>query len=177
MIDWIVRLYDRLFRPVVDEADIIHAYVIAGAVYGDACTYPGGFAELGGKNARVVWAQLEKEYAARGYRTVPIRDLIQLGGYGTSLKHLVHVKRGPSEQALLWEPSTDGPTPYGSVLDDLAAIGTTPRCTKCQFVLKNNEVLHCSWCLKPLLKACLTGEPFSLNIVRMLEFEGPGKSL
>lgn len=142
---WLVRLFRP---PQLTHSQIVTAYISAGATYGDACTYPGGMAEIGGRNAREVWAILEKEYAALGYRTIPIKNLIKLGGYGEAVTELAWVKRDPGEVALLWEPNTEGPIPMPSdVLDRLATIGEPRTCPECKGSLLKEERVHCSWCL------------------------------
>jgi hypothetical protein len=148
-------LLSKIFRPrQLSESEVVTAYIAAGACYGDACTYPGAVAgKIGGRSARKAWGILEKEYAALGYRTIPIKDLINYGGSGTELGHLVRANRDEGEKALLWEPSTAGPTPMEEgPLDRLAAIDQPRRCAECRRELLDDERVHCSWCLRPILR-------------------------
>ncbi len=148
---WLVRL----FRPrQLTESEVVTAYIAAGACYGDACTYPGGMAPSIGKfSAREAWGVMEKEYAALGYRTIPIKDLIDLGGYGQPVTKLVRISRDIGEEALLWEPSIEGPVPMGpDVLDQLASIGDPRTCPECRTELLEADRVHCTWCLSSILR-------------------------
>ena len=89
-----------LFRRFMSDEKVEKKYVNVGTEVGDAVSYS-YFGECIGLglmlNSLVDW---EQEYVNRGYRTVPIYDFIQLGGYGKNLDSLLGQKLAKDEKPI-----------------------------------------------------------------------------
>ena len=86
-----------MFESLLTDRQVIKRYVEAGSQFGVAVSYIYmgecvGFARMLSK-----WEKWEVEYAKRGYRTLPIDDFINSGGYGKPLKN-IEVKRDQDEK-------------------------------------------------------------------------------
>ena len=73
----------------------------AGAEVGDAISYAYMGECVGFDDMVKKWTTLEREYAARGYRTISVDDLIDYGGgYVASIDNLLGVKRNDDEEPI-----------------------------------------------------------------------------
>jgi hypothetical protein len=82
------------------KASVVQRYIDAGLNFGDAVSYIymgecDGFDKL-----LSIWEESEREYAALGYRTIPIDAFVQAGGWGKALEE-IGTLREPSEEAVL----------------------------------------------------------------------------
>jgi hypothetical protein len=82
-------------------------YVLTGLEVGAAQSYffmgpPVGWNRLASNLKR-----FEKEYARRGYRTVPHDVFITVGGFGGDIKSHVGIRRNPDEEAILYFDELD----------------------------------------------------------------------
>ena len=75
-------------------------YVRLGARFGDAVSYIPMGECIGFRQMLRRWADWEREYAGRGYKTVPLDDLIELGGYGKSIDSVLGQKRPKTEEPI-----------------------------------------------------------------------------
>jgi hypothetical protein len=85
---------------IVRREWVVEQYVRSGAVFGDALSYLYMGECIGFHSMKERWAKLERLYAELGYRTIPLEDFIEYGGYGKSIDHLVRVRRADGEEAL-----------------------------------------------------------------------------
>jgi hypothetical protein len=87
----------------VSDSRLTRAYREAGEAYGDAVSYLTiagpcvGFDRL-----RARFSAVEREYAARGFRTVPLADFVEAGGYGRDIGALIGVERPDGEEVVLY---------------------------------------------------------------------------
>lgn len=88
----------KLFAP--SDKKLQKMYVEAGAQYGDAVSYAGMGSVVGIREMRLDYECLEKEYAARGFRTVSLRRFIDYGGYGEPIDDVLGIKREPDEEPI-----------------------------------------------------------------------------
>ncbi len=89
----------RFFKRFLTNRQVEKRYVNSGCVFGDAVSYL-FFGECEDFESMLrKWANWEREYANRGYRTLPIDDFIAAGGYGKELTG-IGTKRLPDEQAV-----------------------------------------------------------------------------
>lgn len=89
----------RFYRRFLTDRQVEKRYANSGCVFGDAVSYL-AFGECEGFESMLQkWANWEREYANRGYRTLPIDDFIAAGGYGKELI-AIGTKRLPGEQAV-----------------------------------------------------------------------------
>lgn len=86
---------------IVRREWIVEQYVRAGAVFGEAISYLYMGECVGFHSMKERWAKLERLYADLGYRTIPLEDFVEYGGYGKSIDHLVRIRRDDGETALL----------------------------------------------------------------------------
>lgn len=86
---------------IVRREYIVEQYVRSGAVFGEALShlYMGECVGFHGMKER--WAKLEQLYADLGYRTIPVEDFVEYGGYGKAIDHKVRVKRSEGEAPVL----------------------------------------------------------------------------
>ncbi len=91
----------RLFSQLLTDKQVQTFYVNAGKNFGDAVSYI--FLEecLGFDAMHTSWAEWEREYAHRGFRTISVDDFIAAGGYGRDISPLVGVKREEGEIPIL----------------------------------------------------------------------------
>lgn len=80
---------------------IVEQYVRSGAVFGEALSYLYMGECVGFHSMKERWAKLERSYAELGYRTIPLEDFLEYGGYGKAIDHLVRVKRTEGEEPTL----------------------------------------------------------------------------
>ncbi len=77
------------------------SYVDSGMQFGDDVSYIYMGECVGFENNLNKWANQEKEYAARGYRTISLDEFTKAGGYGEPIDHLIGIKRNPGEAPVL----------------------------------------------------------------------------
>lgn len=77
-----------MIERFLSDKQVEKRYAEAGRVFGDAVSYIYMGECVGFEGLLAKWAKWEKEYAKRGYRTIPIDDFIEYGGYGKSLTGL-----------------------------------------------------------------------------------------
>jgi hypothetical protein len=85
---------------IVRREWVVEQYVRAGAVFGEALSYLYMGECVGFHSMKERWAKLERLYAELGYRTIPLEDFVEYGGYGKSIDHLVRVRRPDGEDAV-----------------------------------------------------------------------------
>lgn len=90
-----------LFRKLLTDNFVQKRYVNAGSNFGDAVSYSYMGECVDFEFLLNKWAEWEKEYSRRGYRTVSIDDFVQLGGYGESINHLLRKKREQDEEPVI----------------------------------------------------------------------------
>ncbi len=76
------------FVYVLSDKQVERCYVYTGRIFGDALSYIAYGKCAGFDRMERRWAQWEKEYARRGYRTIDIKDFVGYGGYGQELTGL-----------------------------------------------------------------------------------------
>lgn len=84
----IARLFRKQYIPTLPDKDLEEKYVKAGGQFGSAVSYIYMGECVGFEDMLNKWADLEKEYAARGFRTVSLDDFVSYGGYGTEITNL-----------------------------------------------------------------------------------------
>jgi hypothetical protein len=73
---------------------IVEQYIEAGTELGDACSYLPIMGKCDQYNDLLdEWVRTENLYAALGYRTIPLSEFMDAGGYGKNIDHLIKVKR------------------------------------------------------------------------------------
>jgi len=92
-------LYDFWVKRLSDE-EVRDNYVEAGTEFGEAASYDYLGECVGFRGMFSDWAKWELEYSRRGYRTVPLDNFIDHGGYGNPLKGL-GIKREINERVIL----------------------------------------------------------------------------
>jgi hypothetical protein len=85
-------------KRILTDRTVERKYVHAGAEFGFDVSYIYMGESIGFESRLNKWANWEKEYAKRGFRTVPLDDFIELGGYGRSIASLVGIKRDENEE-------------------------------------------------------------------------------
>ena len=91
----------KFLRRLMSDQKVERRYVSAGAEFGDAVNYLYMGECIGFESMLNRWADWEQEYSDRGYKTVPIDDFIELGGYGKSIEHLLKRKLNENEESIL----------------------------------------------------------------------------
>lgn len=91
----------NFFRKFLSNDTVETRYVKAGAVFGDAVSYLYLGECIGFKKLLNTWAEWEKEYARRGYRTVSLDRFVELGGYGKPIDDVLGQQREPNEKPTL----------------------------------------------------------------------------
>lgn len=77
-------------------------YVDAGSAFGDAVSHLAYRGEcVGFDEMRKTWGFWEREYARRGYRTLPLKVFVEHGGFGGPLTGLGE-KRTEAEEPILY---------------------------------------------------------------------------
>jgi hypothetical protein len=93
MLQWLFVHLKRL-----RDRHIVKRYIQAGNDFGEALSYVPLVGKcVGYSNLERTWARAEKAYASLGYRTVPIDEFHDSGGYGKSIDHLFCIRRNPDE--------------------------------------------------------------------------------
>lgn len=83
------------------EQRIINKYLDIAVAVGDMISYVPTMGECIGFSRYVnLWEKAEIKYAKLGYRTISVDDLINAGGYGYDISHLVKVKRNSGENPI-----------------------------------------------------------------------------
>ncbi len=84
------------------DEKLVKKYVEAGAKFGDAVSYLYIGECIGFEDLLNAWAKAEKEYASKGFRTIPIDDFILYGGYGKEIKgvYQLYQLRKPNEEPI-----------------------------------------------------------------------------
>jgi hypothetical protein len=97
------RFTDAIARQyaIVRREWVVEQYVRSGAVFGEALSYLYMGECVGFHSMKERWAKLERLYAELGYRTIPLEDFLEYGGYGKRIDHLVRVYRADGERAVL----------------------------------------------------------------------------
>lgn len=100
LLSWWRRKFAKDQKTVNDE-EIIAAYRLNGAIFGDAVSYIYmgecvGFEELLAK-----WEACEVAYANLGFRTLSLDDFVDHGGYGKDIDSLLRVPRKVGEEPVL----------------------------------------------------------------------------
>jgi len=79
---------------------VVEHYVRSGAVFGEALSYLYMGECIGFHGMKERFAKLERLYAEYGYRTIPLEDFVEYGGYGKKIDHLLRVKRETGEEPI-----------------------------------------------------------------------------
>jgi hypothetical protein len=101
------RAFRRMYVAVAAQLAIIRRewvvehYVRSGALFGEALSHLYMGECVGFHSMKERWAKLERVYAELGYRTIPLEDFVEYGGYGKSIDHLVRVRRTENEEAVM----------------------------------------------------------------------------
>ena len=91
--NWFAKQFRKVFGmpthviPVTDE-EVVANYVLTGTEFGDVVSmiYLGEC--IGFENLLASWETAERAYANLGYRTLPVDDFVDAGGYGKELTGL-----------------------------------------------------------------------------------------
>ena len=78
----------KMLKRFMTDKQVERCYVKAGAVFGDAVSYIYMGECVGFTDLLAKWEKWEAEYAKRGYRTLPVDDFVDHGGYGMPFKDL-----------------------------------------------------------------------------------------
>lgn len=86
----------------MSDKKIKRKYAGSGAHFGEAVSYlyMGECVEFESKLNR--WADWEQEYAKRGYRTIPLDNFIELGGYDKNIDPLFMIKLDKKEKPIFY---------------------------------------------------------------------------
>ncbi len=87
----------KWFRWFLTNKQVQKRYVEAGADFGDAVSHIFMGECIGFEKLLATWEDWEAEYSKRGYRTLPIEDFANFGGWGKPLKD-IGVKRTAGEE-------------------------------------------------------------------------------
>jgi hypothetical protein len=90
----------KFLRRFINDQKVEKKYVSAGAQFGDAVSYLYMGECVGFESMLNRWADWEQEYVDRGYRTVPLDNFVELGGYGKSIDHLLGHKLKENEEPI-----------------------------------------------------------------------------
>ncbi len=91
-----------IFKRLMSDSGVEKRYVRAGAEFGDAASYLYMGECLDFRIHLLVWEDWEEEYAKRGYRTMPLDDFVEFGGYGKSIDHLLGKEREDGEDPIFY---------------------------------------------------------------------------
>ncbi|MEK9180000.1 MAG: hypothetical protein AAB897_01130 [Patescibacteria group bacterium] len=78
----------QFFASLLSDKTLQKRYVHAGSIFGYAVSYIYMGECVGFKKLLRRWTRWEKEYARRGYRTLPLDAFVDCGGRGTPLNGL-----------------------------------------------------------------------------------------
>ena len=100
--DKMISIIEKTERIIILDSRVLKAYERAGKEFGDSLSY----LDCMGRDVDfevkfLIFQDWEKAYAKRGYKTVPIDDFLQAGGYGKDISHMLGVKRAEDELAIL----------------------------------------------------------------------------
>jgi hypothetical protein len=90
----------KFLRRIMNDQGVEKKYVSAGAQFGDAVSYLYMGECVGFESMLNRWADWEQEYVDRGYRTVPVDNFVELGGYGKSIDHFLGQKLEENEEPI-----------------------------------------------------------------------------
>ncbi|MBI3336259.1 hypothetical protein HYZ98_01685 [Candidatus Peregrinibacteria bacterium] len=88
----------RWFRRLLSDEKVVALYKDAGGAFGMAVSFLYMGECIGFKRRLERWAFWEREYARRGYRTIPIDDFVAYGGYGRDIESTLLVQRAIGEK-------------------------------------------------------------------------------
>lgn len=91
----------NFFVKLMSDKKVEKRYLSSGASFGDAVSYIYMGQCVGFESMLDDWAEWEKEYSTRGYKTISIDDFLSFGGYGKSIDHLLGKKRKRNEKPIL----------------------------------------------------------------------------
>ena len=91
-----------IFKRLISDSGVEKRYLRAGAEFGDAVSYLYMGECLDFRIRLLVWEDWEEEYAKRGYRTMPLDDFVEFGGYGKSIDHLLGKEREDEEEPIFY---------------------------------------------------------------------------
>ena len=92
----------KLVLPLLTNNFVQKRYTNVGKRFGDDVSYVPAMGEcIGFESDLNRWADWEKEYSDRGFRTVSLDEFIKAGGYGKSIDNLLSVKRNEGEHPIL----------------------------------------------------------------------------
>lgn len=99
MYDWIFSILVRWLPYRIIE----HYYLKTGKDFGDAASYLVVMGPcIGFKKIMRRWGRWEREYSRRGYRTIPLDEFVDMGGYGGHVhKEDLEVNRREGEKPIL----------------------------------------------------------------------------
>ena len=92
----------KVFLPFLTDNFVQRRYENSGKGFGDNVSYIYMGECIGFENHLNKWADWEKEYANRGYRTVSLDNFVKAGGYGKPIDDLLSVKRSEDEVPILY---------------------------------------------------------------------------
>lgn len=95
ILGWLKRLFSRR----TSDEEVEQGYLRAGGLFGDAVSYLYMGECIGFSDLLDAWAQWEREYAERGYRTISLDSFIDYGGYNKPIMGL-RTKRDEDEEPI-----------------------------------------------------------------------------
>lgn len=97
----LAQLFSKSYQSLIskDNERLVQKYIKAGAEFGDAVSYLYIGECIGFEELLNAWAKKEKEYADKGFRTIPIDDFILYGGYGKEIKGINQLRK-PKEEPI-----------------------------------------------------------------------------
>ena len=90
----------KFLRRFMSDKKVEQKYVGVGAQFGSAVSYIYMGECVGFESMLNRWADWEKEYVNRGYKTLSLDDFVELGGYGKSIESLLSQKLGECEKPI-----------------------------------------------------------------------------
>jgi hypothetical protein len=89
----------NIFLRFLRDRTVEKYYIAVGRVFGNAVSYIYMGECVGFETLLASWEKWETEYSRRGYRTLPLDDFVEYGGYGIPLKN-VGKKRSRCEEGI-----------------------------------------------------------------------------
>lgn len=99
-LDIVVLEEMTMYKRWMSDDSVRKRYVEAGSMFGNAVSYLYLGECLGFRGMLSKWAKWEREYARRGYRTIPIEVFIEHGGYNIRISGL-GIRRARGEPPIL----------------------------------------------------------------------------
>lgn len=93
---WWRRKFGKDQKTITDE-EIVMAYLLNGAMFGDAVSYIYMGECIGFEDLLTKWETCEVAYANLGFRTLSLDDFVDHGGYGKDIEPLLRVPRKEGE--------------------------------------------------------------------------------